>query len=321
MLLVMFLVFVLTSPALVMAAQPTVNLGTTESFAVLAGSTITNTGTSTITGDIGLSPGTAFTGQASVTQSGALHLADAVAVKAKTDLVTAYNDAAGRTPVSRIATELGGTTLKPGVYDSANGTFQITGTLTLDAEGDPEGVFVFKMASTLVTASASKVSIINGARFCRIFWQVGSSATLGTNSTFVGHILAMESITATTGAKIQGQLLAQNGAITLDTNTIINGACPATTETTATTATTASTTAASASANVATAPTTTTGATTTIVPVATTLAAAGAALPATGESNTDRYDFVMVGLILLITAGLLAYAILRIRSRKIKNLK
>ncbi len=292
MLLVMFLVFVLTTPAQVMAAQPTVNLGTTESFAVLAGSTITNTGTSTITGDIGLSPGTAFTGQSSVTQSGALHLADAVAVTAKTDLVTAYNDAAGRTPVSRIASELGGTTLKPGVYDSAEGTFQITGTLTLDAEGDPDGVFVFKMASTLITASASQVNIINGAHFCRIFWQVGSSATLGTNSTFVGHILAMESITATTGATIQGQLLARNGAVSLDTNTITNGACPATTATTA----------------VSTAP------------GATTVTATGVAVPKTGETGELDYT-TWVGLILLIVAGLIAYILLRMRSRKMKTMK
>jgi hypothetical protein len=229
LLLVLLLIVTMVVPAMSLAAQPTVNLGTTSGFAVLAGSTITNTGTTTINGsaggDVGLSPGTAFTGQTDVSVSGAVHLADAAAVAAKDDLVVAYNDAAGRQPVTRIPTELGGTTLTPGTYDSADGTFQITGTLTLDAQGDPDGVFVFKTASTLITASDSNVNLINSARFCRTFWMVGSSATLGTTSHFVGHILAMVSITANTGATVQGQLLARNGAVTLDNNTITNGIC------------------------------------------------------------------------------------------------
>lgn len=216
-------------PSGVMAAQPPVNLGTTASFAVLAGTTITNTGTTTINGDaggdVGLFPGTAFTGQESVTISGAVHINDSVASAAKDDLVIAYDDAAGRTPVTRISSELGGATLKPGVYDSADGTFQITGTLTLDAEGDPDGVFIFLTSSTLITATDSNVSLLNSARFCRIFWKVGSSATLGTNSHFVGHIFALTSIAAQTGATIQGQLLARNGEVTLDSNTITNGIC------------------------------------------------------------------------------------------------
>lgn len=223
------LLVMMAMPATSIAAQPTVNLGTTSTFAVLAGSTITNTGTTTINGDVGgdvgLFPGSVFTGQSSASISGVVHIADTVAIKAKNDLVTAYDDANGRTPVTRIATELGGTTLTPGVYDSADGTFQITGTLTLDAQGDPDGVFIFKTASTLITASTSNVNLINSARFCRTFWAVGSSATLGTNSNFVGHILAMTSITANTGASVQGQLLARNGAVTLDNNTITNGVC------------------------------------------------------------------------------------------------
>ena len=218
-----------------MAAQAPVNLGTTSSFAVLAGETITNTGSTTINGDaggdVGVSPGSAFPGQAGVTLSGAVHLADAVALQAKNDLVTAYDDAAGRTPVTTIATELGGRTLTPGVYDSESGTFQITGTLTLDAQGDPNGVFIFKTTSTLITASGSSVSLIGSARYCRIFWKVGSSATLGTNSHFVGHIFALTSIAAQTGATVQGQLLARNGAVTLDHNTITNGLCETTTPT------------------------------------------------------------------------------------------
>lgn len=223
------LLVMMAMPATSIAAQPTVNLGTTSTFAVLAGSTITNTGTTTINGDVGgdvgLFPGSVFTGQSSASISGVLHIADTVAIKAKNDLVTAYDDANGRTPVTRIPTELGGTTLTPGVYDSADGTFQITGTLTLDAQGDPDGVFIFKTASTLITASNSRVNLINSARFCRTFWAVGSSATLGTNSDFIGHILAMATITANTGASVQGQLLARNGAVTLDNNTITNGIC------------------------------------------------------------------------------------------------
>ena len=239
LLLTLILAVMMTVPAMSMAAQPTVNLGTTSSFAVLAGTGITNTGPTTLTGsagnDVGVSPGSSFTGQASVTMvGGAVHLADAVALQAQNDLVTAYNDAAGRTPVTIIPTELGGTTLIPGVYAAESGTFQITGTLTLDAQGDPNAPFIFLTDSTLVTASNSSVSLLNGARFCRVFWKVGSSATLGTNSHFVGHIFALTSIAAQTGATVEGQLLARNGEVTLDTNTITNGPCATVTTSTPT---------------------------------------------------------------------------------------
>ncbi|MBC8059582.1 MAG: DUF3494 domain-containing protein [Clostridiaceae bacterium] len=237
--LTILLAVMISAPILKVEAQSqsTIKLGTTSTFAILAGTTITSTGTTIINGsvggnvdgnvggDVGLYPGSDFTGQTNTTVSGEIHLADTVAIKAKEDLVTAYNDAAARTPVTRISTELGGTTLTPGTYDSADGTFQITGTLTLDAQGDPNGVFVFKTAATLITASSSNISLINNARFCRTFWKVGSSATLGTNSHFVGHILALTSITAETGATVQGQLLARNGAVTLHSNTITNGFC------------------------------------------------------------------------------------------------
>jgi hypothetical protein len=270
LLLTLLPVFLLAVPAVGMAAQPTVNLGTTSSFAVLAGSTITNTGPTTINGDaggnVGLYPGTAFPGQADVTLTGAVHLADDVARKAKDDLVTAYDDAAGRTPVSTIATQLGGTTLIPGVYDSSAGTFQITGTLTLDAQGDPNAVFIFKTASTLITASNSNVNLINGARYCRVFWKVGSSATLGTNSNFVGHIFALTSITATTGATVQGQLLARNGAVTLDTNTITNGICATAPTTTTSTTTPTSTTTTTSTTTPSTTTTTSSATTSTTTP-------------------------------------------------------
>ncbi len=225
-------VLAMTPPALA-AIVPRVLLGTAENFAVLAGSTITNTGPTTISGDIsgaprgdvGLHPGTAITATGITLLGGSYYVANAVALDAKNALVTAYTDAAGRPTNSTIATELGGQTLLPGVYDSEAGTFGITGTLTLNGQNNPDSVFIFKMGSTLTTASASRVVLINGARFCRVFWQVGSSATLGTNSTFVGHILAMASITANTGATIYGQLHARDGAVTLDTNTIVNGFC------------------------------------------------------------------------------------------------
>ena len=239
----LLLMVMVVKPTMVMAAQPTVNLKTTSTYAVLAGSAITNTGTTTINGsaggnitgnvggDVGVYPGKAFTGRASTTISGAVHLADTDAIKAKDDLVSAYDDATGRKPVTRIPSELGETTLKPGVYDSADGTFQITGKLTLDAENDPNGVFVFKTDSTLKTASNSSINLLNKARFCRTFWKVGSSATLGTNSHFVGHIFALDSITANTGTTVQGQLLARNGSVTLDNNVITNGFCNETSST------------------------------------------------------------------------------------------
>ena len=235
----LLLMVMVVKPTMVMAAQPTVKLGTTSTYAVLAGSAITNTGSTTINGsaggnitgnvggNVGVYPGKAFTGRESATISGDVHLADTDAIKAKDDLVSAYDDAAGRKP-TRISSELGGQTLKPGVYESADGTFQITGKLTLDAENDPEGVFVFKTDKTLITAPNSTINMINGARFCRTFWKIGSSATLGVNSHFVGHIFALDSITANTKATVQGQLLARNGAVTLDNNVITNGFCDGT---------------------------------------------------------------------------------------------
>lgn len=223
LLLTPLMVIMLLAPATSVSAQPRVKIGTTYRFAVLAGTTITNTGTTAINGNVGLFPGTAFTGQNSASVNGDVQLAKAAALVAKNDLVTAYNDADERNHVTRIPTELGGTTLTPGTYDSASGTFEITGNLTLDAQGDPDGVFIFKTASTLVTASGSSVNLVNKARLCQTFWKVGSSATLGTNSNIVGNIVALTSITANSGAKISGQLSARNGAVTLDSNTITTG--------------------------------------------------------------------------------------------------
>src|ERR1700722_2353335 len=202
------------------AATTAVPLGTAANFAVLAGSTITNTGATTINGDLGLNPGTSVTGFPPGTVNGTVHTAGSVAPQAENDLGTDYNDAAAETVTATIPTELGGTTETPGGYNSAAGTFGITGTLTLDAQGNPDAVFIFQAASTLITASASNVVLINGAQASNVFWVVGSSATLGTNSTLPGNILALTSITVTSGTTIDGRALARNGAVTLDTNQI-----------------------------------------------------------------------------------------------------
>lgn len=267
------------------AAPAPVGLGTATSFAVLAGSTVTNTGPTTIDGDVGVSPGTAVTGFPPGTVSnGTIHAADAVALQAQNDLTTAYNDAAGRTPTAPpVTADLGGQTLVAGVYGGA--TLGLTGTLTLDAQGDPAAVFILQAGSTLTTASASRVLLINGGDPCNVFWQVGSSAVLGTNTTFVGSILALTSVTAETNATVAGRLLARNGAVTLDTNTVTRPSCavlaPATTTTTTTT--TLPATAATDSTTAMTLPTTTT-----LLPTTTTLpsgtATTATSLPSTGSS-------------------------------------
>jgi ice-binding like protein len=211
----------------------TVGLGTAGGFAVLAGSGITNTGTTTISGDVGSFPTTTETGMGScpaagcVVLTGTNHAGDATTQGAKTDLTTAYNDAAGRTPVITVPTELGGTTLTAGVYSAASGTFGLTGTVTLNGGGDATSVFIFQMASTLTTANASSVVLTGSAQSCNVFWQVGSSATLGGSTTFRGNILALTSITLNTAATVDGRVLARNGAVTLDTNTITRSICAA----------------------------------------------------------------------------------------------
>jgi hypothetical protein len=227
-------------PAATASDQAPVGLGTADSFAVLAGSTVTNTGPTTITGDLGLTPGTAVTGSQSITLLGTVHATDAVAGQAQSDLTTAYNDAANRPPDANNPVDLGGHTLTAGVYKSAS-SLGLTGDLTLDAQGDPNAVFIFQVGSTLTTASGSRVVLVGGAQACNVFWQVGSSATLGTTSLFKGSILALTSITVNTAATMDGRALARNGAVTLDTNTITRQSCsPATTGTTPAPGTTSS---------------------------------------------------------------------------------
>jgi len=196
----------------------TIVLGSASNFAILAGSGITIAGapgSSAITGDLGTFPTPTVTGLGNVVLTGTNHGGDAVTQAAKAALVIAYNTAAGL-PAATVGTELGGTTKGPGVYDSASTTFGITGILTLDAGGNPNAVFIFKMASTLTTAASSEVKLINGAQANNVFWQVGSSATLGSSSIFKGNILALTAITMGTGATVDGRLLARNSFTQLD---------------------------------------------------------------------------------------------------------
>jgi hypothetical protein len=193
-----------------------INLGTATSFGVLGASTVTNTGPSNITGDLGLSPGTSITGFPPGVVLGTVEPTTAVAAQAQTDLTTAYNVAASLTPTTSGLSDLVGLSLTPGVYSGQ--TLSLSGDLTL--AGTAESVWVFQAASTLITSSASRILLTGGASSCNVFWQVGSSATLGTGSQFVGTIMANQSITATTSATIQGRLLADNAAVTLDSNVI-----------------------------------------------------------------------------------------------------
>lgn len=208
------------------STAPAPILGTAEDFAVLAGSTVTNTGASTVTGDLGVSPGSSVTGFPPGTITGTTHAGDATAAQAQIDLTVAYNNLVAR-PVTQDLTgqNLGGLTLGPGVY-SFSSSAQLTGTLTLDGEGDANSTWVFQIGSTLTTASASVVDIINSGDAANVFWQVGSSATLGTTTDFKGNILAQASITLTTGATMEGRALARTGAVTLDTNDVTATSAP-----------------------------------------------------------------------------------------------
>jgi hypothetical protein len=215
-------------------APVAVALGTAANFAVLAGKAVVNTGSTVVTGDLGVNPSSSVNGFPPGTVSGATHAADAVAAQAQTDLTTAYNDAGTQTPATTVPTQLGGTTLGPGIYKSAAGTFQIAGNLTLDAQGDPGAVFIFQTTSSLSTGTASTVTLTGGAQECNVFWKVGSSVALGTNSNFTGNILALNSISAGGGATVKGRTLARNGIVTLNRNTVTPSVCetpPGTTQT------------------------------------------------------------------------------------------
>jgi hypothetical protein len=200
-----------------------VGLGKAASFSVLGGSTITNTGNTTMFGDLGLAPGSSVTGAPVVL--GETHIDDAVANEAKIALTTAATTAANEASNGSAGTELAGQEFLPGVYTASTSLLLSSGSVTLNAQGDPNAVFIFQIGSTLTTGSNTDVSLINGAQACNVFWQVGSSATLGTGTHFVGTIMAANSITANTGATIHGRLLAQTAAVTLEDNTITRSTC------------------------------------------------------------------------------------------------
>jgi len=225
----------LVFPWKVLAQQAPVLLNTSHGFVVLAGSMITNTPTSAIIGDVGLSPttGSAITGLTAGEVTGTIYAVDAfgpagsvsdaaLLLAAKNDLTDAYNDAASRTPEDLLnpgAGDIGGLVLAPGLYKFSSSA-AITGTVTFDAGGNENAVFIMQIGSTLTTAVGSQVTLIGNAKARNIFWQVGSSATLGVNSSFKGNIMASVSITLNSGTQIEGRMLAINGAVTIDGATI-----------------------------------------------------------------------------------------------------
>ena len=214
-----------TGPCQGAGTQPVNLCPNMGNFSVLAGSTVTNTGSTTVSGDVGLSPGTSVTGFPPGLVGGTTHIADGAASLAQAALTAGYIDAAGRAGGTAVSGDLVGKTLTTGVYTSTS-SLANSGDLTLDAQGNPDAVFIFQIASTLTTGSGSKIILANGAKACNVFWQVGSSATLGTNSVFKGNILALTSITITTGVNLEGRALARNGAVTLDTDVITGCSCP-----------------------------------------------------------------------------------------------
>jgi hypothetical protein len=218
-------------PAAAQASE--VNLGTANPFVVLGGSEVTNTGASVLNGELGVAPGTELTGFNAAVVNGATHDNDPVAAKAQEDLTTAFG-VAGSQPISPgnelTGIDLGGLTLTPGAYGYSSSA-QLTGQLTLNAQGNPNAQFVFVIGSTLTTASASSVKLINGASPCNVYWRVGSSATLGTTTEFQGNLMALTSITVNNGVHVQGRVLARNAAITLNNDVLDNSQCATSTET------------------------------------------------------------------------------------------
>lgn len=210
------------------ADVPDVGLGTAAQYAVLGGSTVTNTGSSTLDGSLGVSPGTSITGfpPGLVLAPWVTNATNAAAQQAQSDLTAAYVDAAGRPLDGTTTADLGGLNLQPGVYAGpSKGALALTGTLILDGAGNPDSVFIFQTNSSLITATGSTVQLINGAQACNIYWQVGSSATLGTGSVFVGTIMALSSISVNSGVTVQGQALARNGAVTLINDVFTRPSC------------------------------------------------------------------------------------------------
>jgi hypothetical protein len=259
------------------AIVPTITMGTADDYSVLAGTTVTNTGATVLEQSLGLSPGTAITGfpPGVVTPPAVIEAATPAAEAAQLDLTTAYDEASARPLDETVTSDLGGLTLVGGVYAGPlKSALSLTGNLILDGAGDPNSVFILQTDTTLTTAAGSTVTLINGAQECNVFWQVGSSATLGASSTLVGTILALTSITVGAGVAVQGRTLARNGAVTLDSDTFSTPTCdltaPTTTTIPTTTTTIATTTTALPTTTTTIATTTTLAATTTTDPTTST---------------------------------------------------
>jgi hypothetical protein len=306
------------------AIVPTVNLATAGEYAVLAGSTVTNTGNSVLNGSLGLSPGTSITGfpPGIVNAPGVVENTTPAAMQAQLDLTAAYVDAAGRPLDATTPADLVSQNLVGGVYAGpAKSPLSLSGPLVLDGAGDPASVFIFQTNSTLITASASTVTLINGAQECNVFWVVGSSATLGTGSVFVGNILALDSITVTNGVTVRGRALARNAAVTLDNDTFTRPTCATTPGSPVTTAAGSATTVVGSATTVPGSPSTllgdtsTTGGGTGTTVLGGTLpfpTFPGATLPTTGASSVTTPTFV-IGLASLVF-GALAMRFARRRS-------
>jgi len=203
--------------------QAAVPLAGTARFAIIAGSEVTSTGATIITGDMGLSPGSSVGGFPPGILDGSLEINTNLSTQAKLDLTVAYNNAAARTctDIVTLSGNIGGLTLTPGLYMSTSSLAISSGDLTFDAQGDANAVFIIQIASSLTTTSGRKVFLSGGASASNIYWQVGSSATFGTTSVFKGTIMAMQSITFNTGASLDGRALARTGKVTMASNTIV----------------------------------------------------------------------------------------------------